>query len=360
MKSIRYLPKKRHSNRGGGTKYFIDCSLYSRQPEKIKTEILLRNVENQNVAIIKAIASDDTIKKKNKQIVIKISQHNGLSLKEYLIGELLYNHHLSGFIQYICIFKCYDDTAKKAPKITQIQPSKPYNIPINAHRSFAPTAFLRMRPRLQRSHISSCDAEPTNQNLKDVLVMPYITEGSLENYHWTNSNIAIYKNLIIHIFLSLATAYYHVKLIHGDLHLGNILIKKTKLTTINYQLSNEEDTIIVPTMGYKIVIMDFEKSRTEPMEIPDNIYRWDNPPPVTEFWKEILFLFKNKMDTPFEKYEDFLVIWENNDIINYIKNYITKNNAITNNNIIPLLNLIEQSVFSFTPIEKYSYNPDIF
>ena len=335
MKSIRYLPKKRHSNRGGGTKYFIDCSLYSRQPEKIKTEILLRNVENQNVAIIKAIASDDTIKKKNKQIVIKISQHNGLSLKEYLIGELLYNHHLSGFIQYICIFQCYDDTAKKAPKITQIQPSKPYNIP-------------------------TCDAEPTNQNLKDVLVMPYITEGSLENYHWTNSNIAIYKNLIIHIFLSLATAYYHVKFIHGDLHLGNILIKKTKRTTISYQLSNEEDTIIVPTMGYKIVIMDFEKSRTEPMEIPDNIYRWDNPPPVTEFWKEILFLFKNKMDTPFEKYEDFLVIWENNDIINFIKNKITKNNAITNNNIIPLLTLIDQSVFSFTPIEKYSYNPDIF
>ena len=331
MNSIRHLPKKRYTNRGGGTKYFIDCSLYSRQPEKIKTEILLRNVENQNVALIKAVATDNTIKKKNKQIVIKISSHNGMSLKEYLIGELLYNHNLSGFIRYICIFQCYDDTAKKAPKITQTYTSKPYDIPI-------------------------CTTEPSNQNLKDVLVMPYITEGSLENYPWTNSNIRIYKNLIIHIFLSLATAYYHIKFIHGDLHLGNILIKKTKKNDISYQLDTKEDTIIVPTMGYKIVIMDFEKSKTESMEIPDNISRWDNPPPITVFWKEILFLFKNKIDTPFEKYEDFLVIWENNDIINYIKN--NTNNTISNNTIIPLLELIDSSVFSFSPMKKYSYNPD--
>jgi len=151
----------------------------------------------------------------NREKGVKSISSNGLSLKEYLIGELLYNHHLSGFIQYICIFKCYDDTAKRAPKITQIQPSKPYNIPIKCSpelRSYPhPTDAFRV---LNALHISSYMMQNLQiKTLKSYCFLCHITEGSLENYHWTNSNIAIYKNLIIHIFLSLATAYINIKLI---------------------------------------------------------------------------------------------------------------------------------------------------
>jgi len=335
MKSIQYLPKKRYSIRSGGTKYYIDCSLYSRQPKSIKSEILLRNVENQNVAIIKAVVTDDTIKKKNKQIVVKIGATNGISLKEYLIGELLHQNKVPGFIRYICIFSCYDDTSKKAPKISQIESSKAYQKAI-------------------------CDATKTEENKKDILIMPYIKDGSIENYYWTKDNINLYKLLITHTFLSLAVAYNRIKFTHGYLHLGNVLFKRTKQENINYQLATDEEPIIVPTMGYKIVIMDFEKSRTQPMEIPENITitRWDSPHNVSEFWREIFFFFKNKVETPFKKYGDHIVEWINNDIINYIKKCI--NDTISNHTIIPLLDLIKKSKFVFTPIKKYEYNPDAF
>ena len=85
---IRYLSKRRYGNRGDGSKYYIDCSVYQHSPESIQTELLLRNVDRQNVAIIRAVVTDDTIRKKNKQIVVKITPVQG-SLQTSVLFFLL-------------------------------------------------------------------------------------------------------------------------------------------------------------------------------------------------------------------------------------------------------------------------------
>ena len=67
------------------------------------------------------------------------------------------------------------------------------------------------------------------------------------------------KNILIQAVLAVSVAYDRVGFLHGDLHLGNILFKKTKMRTITYSSSNLGE-FPIETGGYKVVIMDFEKS----------------------------------------------------------------------------------------------------
>jgi hypothetical protein len=68
------------------------------------------------------------------------------------MGELLLSKNITGFIKYICLFSCYDNSTIQAKKETNIQ---------------------------------ICNAEHIPANKKDVLVMPFIRNGSIENHHWT-------------------------------------------------------------------------------------------------------------------------------------------------------------------------------
>ena len=153
---IRYLSKRRYGNRGDGSKYYIDCSVYQHSPESIQTELLLRNVDRQNVAIIRAVVTDDTIRKKNKQIVVKITPVT-TPTNEYEMGELLYQHKIPGFIRYLCHFPCYDDTAETSPKISAIQPARTFSKRI-------------------------CQASHEVQNKKDVLVMHLFVMGRWKTF----------------------------------------------------------------------------------------------------------------------------------------------------------------------------------
>jgi hypothetical protein len=63
--------------------------------------------------------------------------------------------------------------------------------------------------------------------------------------------------------MSVFTAYQLFGFVHNDLHLDNILVKKTKKETFNYKFKDEKDKVIeinIKAYGYKIVIMDFESS----------------------------------------------------------------------------------------------------
>lgn len=307
MNFLRHLPKRRYGNRGGGAKYYIDCSVYHQYPEHIQTETLLRNVDKQNVAILRAVANDDTIQKKNKHIVVKIIPSSGssnpLATKEYEIGEILFQHKLPGFIRYICHFPCFDDTAKTAVKIAPSKPSRPYTKPI-------------------------CQASPLEENRKNVLVMPYIRNGSIETYPWNQDSLPLLTSLLMHTVVSLAMAFQRLGFTHGDLHLGNVLFKPTKQTQIPYFIGGSSFSL--DTLGHKIVMMDFEKALCTHRES------------TIPYWRDVLFLCK-RVETCFDYFEDYYITWSNRDLMDFLHNAIKNGHPL--DAVQPLLDLVLRSEF---------------
>lgn len=243
---MEHLEKRRHAQYVNNDKYYIDCNHFANNATSIQTQKLFKN--NENVSVLQAIATDETIKKKNRHIVVKIGRimagKKYMAEKEYEIGRYL--QQCPGFIKFLCIFQCYDDTNKQHDYIEEGGAPLPISTSI-------------------------CTANNVKNNYKFVLVMPYIQNGSLLRYNWTNDNVDLLKNLIIHTMLSLAYAFEQVGFIHGDLHWDNILFKRTTMDSITYNL--QHDSITVPTYGYKVVIMDFEKSDTG---YDDISYFWEN------------------------------------------------------------------------------------
>jgi len=137
--------------------------------------------------------------------------------EEYEIAKKLEILHLSTFIKFTCIFKCLDNFSKLSELTKEI-----------------------------------CKKE--GQSIT-VLLMPYMSEGRIDCWKWDRSNFDIMKNVITHTFLSLLYAKKKIGFIHRDLHLGNVLMKKSSRATIDYG-----DFGTLEVLGYLPVIMDFEKS----------------------------------------------------------------------------------------------------
>ena len=205
---IRHLKKTQISHRGGGTKYYVDCSAYAANPEVFEIETMLRNIptnsyvvfrniirdpteqsssgsflNTNHIAILKAVlhANEPTIHDK-KKVVIKIGRSNAITKNEFVIGEQLYQERLLGFIKYVCLFTCYDDTSERYTEITATGISAPVSGKI-------------------------CGADPSKTNQKYVLVMPYIPLGSVENHQWGESDVSLVKSLVMQVLVSLAVAY---------------------------------------------------------------------------------------------------------------------------------------------------------
>jgi serine/threonine protein kinase len=217
---------------GNDDKYYIQCSHWSENASSIKINELVK--VNKNVAVLQAIAADDTIRKKNRHIVVKISRESSHSAQhEYDMGLQLQGS--PGFMKFLCMFPCFDDTSTKNTETKENEAPRPITTPI-------------------------CQADTIPTNRKHVLVMPYIHCGSLFQYNWTSSNSELLKCLVVHTILSMTNAFIHKGFIHRDLHWGNVLFKRTTQEFITYDIKPTQ--LIVPTNGYKVVIMDFEKSQT--------------------------------------------------------------------------------------------------
>ena len=152
---------------------------------------------------------------KGKHIVVKIGP--SILEKEYIIAKELETLKLFTFLHYFCKFQCLDNFNK-----------------------------------LNNSSKYLCKESGDNIT---ILVMPNIDLGDIGKYKWNRDNFNILKNIIKHIIISLLYAYKDIGFIHKDLHLGNILLKKTKRKEIIYgDLGNLE------LMGILPVIMDYDKS----------------------------------------------------------------------------------------------------
>ena len=150
---MNHLDRK-HYKPEGANKYHIDCNKLEKNPSIIPI-IFNKVIKNQNdTTILQSIITDKSITQNNRNIVVKIGKVNRTIENEYNIGKKLENEKLTGFINYICLFNCYDDTYDNIEK-------KNNNLE------------------------SLCSAKKEEENLKTVLIMPYINEGSIKNFKWS-------------------------------------------------------------------------------------------------------------------------------------------------------------------------------
>lgn len=246
---------------------------------------------------------------------------NKSSDHEFQIGQQLYENKLLGFIQCICLFSCYDTTNENNFEISAREPVAKIDTKI-------------------------CQGEHNEKNLKKVLVMPYIQGGSVEDFSWNVGNVHILKNLLIQAVLALYVAYDAIGFLHGDLHLGNILCKETKRRTLVYKSQNVGE-ITIKTEGYKVVIMDFEKSETRVEK---------NGLSNVSFWNNI-YIMLQRVNTLSPNNGERLQ-WENDEIIQFVKEARKRKYPCEREHVIKLQEMMDKSVFEFFEVREYKYDPD--
>ena len=145
--------------------------------------------------------------------------------KEYTVAKKLEALNLPTFIEFNCIFKCLDDYSK-----------------------------------MNNTTKTVCKKEGDSIT---VIIMPHFKEGRIDNWAWERSNFNIMKNVMKHVCMSLCYAKVTKGFLHLDLHLGNILLKKTTRQSVSYG-----DLGTLELQGLLPIIMDFEKSHF----VEDNSY----------------------------------------------------------------------------------------
>lgn len=243
---------------------------------------------------------------------MKIGRENTTIEKEFHYGKILENAKIPGYIHYICMFDCLDET----------------------HR-------IRSQPK--RICTGTTDIP---ENRKNVLIMPYISEGSLRKFDWKQTNFYILKSVILQTIFSSFVAYITCGFIHGDFHLDNILLKKTKKREIVYTWENS--SIPIPTNGYKIVIMDFDSS-------------WmieDRNIGIQMYWFNLQNMFSRINTDLRTKTGDILQMKNHNDIMEKIQTNIEKKGKVENTlKIIDKIKIMDFEIIE-NPLLKLAYDPN--
>jgi hypothetical protein len=312
-----------HHKPDGANKYHINCQELEKYPSSIQIS-LEKVIKNKNdVTILESIITDKTITSKQKHIVVKIGNISKTIEKEFYIGKILENKNISGFIRYMCLFVCYDNSY--------------HNINENKVHQL-------------------CSAKKEEENQKAILVMPFVQEGSIKNFNWFNDDkFDILKSILQQVILSLFISYKSCGFLHNDLHLDNILLKKTKKQTIDYILDEKGTTntnISIKTHGYKALVMDFDSSMIN-VDIKSGI----------EFYWRNIYNMMSRIETDLKNKKSVITVSNNNNLISFISEQSINNNQNHNNgnNItIKLVNMIDDMKFKILSLpteKKYVYNP---
>lgn len=158
---------------------------------------------------------------KKKKVVVKISKKYELLNKDYEISKKLEELKCINFAKYLGFFSCKDD-------INNYNLEKPL-----------PKYFCK-----------------NNGTINYFLFMEYYEIGSILNYK--PEKIEEIISIINQVIGSIILAFETFGFIHGDLHPGNILIKKIKKDKIKYKYQDRETEI--NTHKIQIVLFDFDRS----------------------------------------------------------------------------------------------------
>lgn len=206
------------SSRKESIKYKLDCQsrLTEENSDTNSWLNVLQKIPNVNILI-------GNIDISKKTVVVKFESYKEME-KEYEISKLIYESNLQNFIKYYCFFSCNEDrkkfelletTSKKLPLCTGLGKN---------------TGFI---------------------------IMPFYHIGSIAKYGWTLDNLNILKVVLIQITYSLCESFEKIGFVHQDLHLDNILLRKTKKEEIHYKYIDKK----VKTLGIYPIIMDFGRSK---------------------------------------------------------------------------------------------------
>lgn len=199
---IRKLHKNTLSPRNEMNKYYLsDCGDNPTTEEWIKIlntlKMPLEEYDKSRILL--------GVLEKHHEIVVKFGDDNSIQ-REYQYAQKLYP--IQGFVKSICYFEC------------------------------------------------NCIAGSTMK----IILMPYFPLGSIGFYNWRDDEIHVLQSCIKHAFLSHINAFT-CGYLHGNFHPGNILLKTTKQTTLDYDLDGIGQIVGVETNGIRTWIVDFENMR---------------------------------------------------------------------------------------------------
>lgn len=207
------------ASRNESIKYKLDCQSKITQ-EAPDTGIwlnVIKKIKNSNILIGNVDIS-------KKTVVVKFESYKEME-KEYKISKSIYHCKIPNFIKYYCFFNCNEDITK----------------------------FEILEYKEKKTVLCS-----TNQGTNTgFILMPFYPLGSIAQYVWKPENLHILKNVLIQVTVALFNSFQDVGFIHLDLHLDNILIRKTKKQEILYTSINKK----IKTESFYPIIMDFGRAK---------------------------------------------------------------------------------------------------
>ena len=156
---------------------------------------------------------------KHQRIVAKVALAADNIYKELQVSRKLKEKRVKCIMHYYCYFECADDI-KKYTAATTVQ------------------------------HM----CEQTGMQIQ-VLLMEHISNSSVGTFAWTPTTLPALKSLCKQFVCTMVDAFTKCGFVHGDTNLQNMLFKNTTVKDMTW------NTLTIPTVGVKLVIMDFEFSK---------------------------------------------------------------------------------------------------
>lgn len=181
-------------------------------------QILERVIGNTN--ILKGIVD------KHRIVAVKFGSPGQLQ-EDYDIALRLYQLHIPNCLKYYCYFTCQDDLSEIS------------------NRDFSVKPYLCKGPG----------------NTIGLTVMPYYELGSVQQYPWKAEEFAVYLNVLHQAMYALVEMYRLGGYVHPDLHLDNLMMRRTRKTNVVY---GERE---LPLNGLYAVVIDFETRRTGTVQL---------------------------------------------------------------------------------------------
>jgi hypothetical protein len=221
--NIRNLPKNSFSLQKEIPKYYLSYCQDKINNQNPNTNGWLNIIQTLKLPLQDYDKSRILLAKleEHRDIVVKIGDDENI-VREYEMAKKLYK--IKGFVKFICYLECNDN-------------------------------FLNY-PNEKRNFL--CNG---NGSQMKIIIMPYFEMGCIGFYSWTNDNIKTLRTSIKHAILSYITAFTYGYL-HGDFHPANVLLKKTKQTSIDYLFDGIGEIKNIETNGIRTWIMDFENTRS--------------------------------------------------------------------------------------------------